>query len=86
MKFYYDYEICKKCGGKCCKALPGAYLPKDIKNIFGTVENAIKSGIVSIGWWEEKVRKHYMRPKTTESDELYDNTHIGQYIHLKENE
>uniref|UniRef100_A0A6M3LEY7 Putative zinc-or iron-chelating protein n=1 Tax=viral metagenome TaxID=1070528 RepID=A0A6M3LEY7_9ZZZZ len=85
MEFHYDYEICKKCGGECCKKMPGAYTPKDIENIFGSVENAVKSGKVAIDWWEGKTPKYFMRPKTIKSNELYDPSWGGECTHLKEN-
>jgi len=56
--FYYNYDICKKCGGNCCKALPGFALPKDIiknfpdKNLKNSVIKALKSKEWSIDWYE----------------------------------
>lgn len=85
MEFHYDYKICKKCGGKCCKSLPGAYFPDDIKKIFGSVEEAITSGSVAIDWLEADEPGYYLRPKTILTDSLYDGSWGGACIHLKEN-
>lgn len=30
-----NFEICKACGGYCCKHVPGIYHPKDIERIYG---------------------------------------------------
>jgi Fe-S-cluster containining protein len=46
-------ELCKKCGGKCCKDMSGMYAPSDFKEV--TIESMIKSlntGIYSLDWWE----------------------------------
>lgn len=29
MEGYQNSELCKECGGKCCKLFPGAYFPGD---------------------------------------------------------
>lgn len=84
MKYHYNYELCRKCGGICCSKLAGAYLPKDIIKIFGSVEGAIKSDKVAIDWLEGRKNSYYMRPKTIHSDELYDPSWGGKCIHLKD--
>ncbi len=33
MEKYIDYEMCKKCGGVCCKQNGCVYLPKDFKSL-----------------------------------------------------
>lgn len=46
-------EICRKCGGQCCKAMGCHISPFDLKEI--TVESIInlidESGCISIDWW-----------------------------------
>lgn len=46
-------ELCKKCGGSCCKFMPGANFPEDF-NLPSKekLEIALKSGLYTIDWWE----------------------------------
>lgn len=84
MKEYLPTELCKNCGGKCCKKIPAPYLPSDIRRIFGDIEKAVKSGMVAIDWWEGDNPLYFMRPKTIKTDDLYDPSWGGQCIHLTE--
>ena len=45
-----NYEMCKKCGGRCCKSSPCQYLPIDFDSIEG-IEDEIESNhaIIDIG-------------------------------------
>lgn len=72
MKKNENLEVCKKCGGLCCKNMPGTYSPDDL---FGTkqiesqdIEKLImESDYLSIDRWEadEEYNKvlYYIRPK-----------------------
>lgn len=91
MSFYYDYEICKVCQGKCCKALPGSYTPEDITRLYpaSTLEEsvmlAINSGIISIDWWEAYKPLPFLRPQTKNNIHgIYDPSFGGHCIHLAE--
>ena len=33
MKKYTNYEMCKQCGGKCCKQNGWIYMPKDFSSM-----------------------------------------------------
>jgi len=66
---YDKPNICKECGGKCCKALPGANFPSD----FGlpdttALESALMRGLYTIDCWEGD-------PRTEEHDEQIDHAY-----------
>jgi hypothetical protein len=85
-KYYYNFKLCKECNGACCKRMPGVYHPKDIKKIFGNLDNAIKSSIVAIDWWEGDKPLYYLRPKTKSAiNKLYDGSWGGECIHYTVN-
>lgn len=54
-------EICKKCGGACCKRYPGATIPsqwgKDDKEILENLTKAFKSKKWAIDWCENDPRR-----------------------------
>lgn len=60
MTGFVNAAICAKCGGQCCKQLPGACHPSD----FGVpgadgeqrLRAALASGKYAIDWWEGDVR------------------------------
>lgn len=46
---YINYEMCKKCGGICCKQTGCVYLPKDFKKLeFNYLINLLNEGNISI--------------------------------------
>ncbi len=53
-----DYDICSKCGGECCRHLPGPMFPQDFdkdlnrNKIKNNLLKAINSGLYSIDYWE----------------------------------
>ena len=48
-----DLEICKECGGICCKRMGCHYSPKDFKDLsFDGLKKEIEKGNISIDWWE----------------------------------
>lgn len=57
-------DLCRECGGKCCKRYGCEWSIDDFRREFGEVtkENlisAIKTGIVTIDWWEGDYRRDY---------------------------
>lgn len=70
-KKYFDYDVCKKCQGACCKAMAGAYIPSDFKEEITEkfLLSLFDSGKYSIDWWESDVmkkgreRSYYIRPR-----------------------
>ena len=72
-------EICKKCGGACCKRYPGATIPsqwgKNDKEILENLIEAFKSKKWAIDWYENDPRRgkdemgefYFVRP----ADKLY---------------
>ena len=69
-------DICAPCGGRCCKALPGAAMPEDFGADDAAIRAAMKERLVtgewSIDWWEgdprpdtyEADRGYFLRPAT----------------------
>lgn len=50
MKVVEDKRICSRCGGKCCKTLPGIVAPSDIE--LSKITEMLQSGEYCIDWWE----------------------------------
>ena len=82
MNDYLPNKQCAICKGECCKNLPAPYTPNDIIRIFGSVENAVKSGEVAIDWWEASPPLYFMRPKIKGVEKLYHPAWRGECIHL----
>lgn len=71
-------ELCSRCGGKCCKNLPGTYSPQDLFGNEVITKESIKnlvmeSDYISIDRWEadDEYDKelYYLRPKIVKSSE-----------------
>ena len=71
MKEYLEPEICSKCGGFCCKTLPGGYLPTDFVgplDLKESVRQALVDKLAVIDYWEgdptggDRNRAYYLRP------------------------
>lgn len=67
-----NLEVCKKCGGNCCKNMPGAYSPEDLFKGEEITKESIKrlimeSDNLSIDRWEADEEYgeelYYIRPK-----------------------
>lgn len=49
MEKYIDYEMCKKCGGVCCKQNGCVYAPSDFESMkYSYLKNIINQGKISI--------------------------------------
>lgn len=82
---------CSKCGGQCCKRIPGNCVPEDIRRLFPaetlreSVIKALKTGKFSIDWWEADKPLYYIRPSTvTGAGKVYDGSWGGQCVFLSE--
>ena len=76
-------EICKKCGGECCKTCPGATIPsqwgKSDKEILENLIEAFKSKKWAIDWYEGDPRRgkdgrgefYFVRPADKEYGEEF---------------
>lgn len=80
---------CSKCGGQCCKRIPGNCVPEDIRRLFPaetlreSVIKALKTGKFSIDWWEADKPLYYIRPSTvTGAGKVYDGSWGGQCVFL----
>lgn len=45
-------EICSKCGGACCQALPGINSPQDFNCSEKEILEALKSGKYALDYWD----------------------------------
>jgi hypothetical protein len=45
-----DLATCRACGGKCCKTLPGAYLPDQLTQ--DELRHGLQSGTLVLAWWD----------------------------------
>ena len=45
-----DLETCRRCGGQCCKTLPGAYLPGQLGE--EALRDGLASGALVLAWWD----------------------------------
>lgn len=45
-----DRATCAGCGGKCCKTLPGAYLPDQLTA--AQLKSGLASGNLVLAWWD----------------------------------
>ncbi|MBP3917306.1 hypothetical protein [Clostridium sp.] len=53
MNKYEDLELCKKCGGGCCKRMGCHFSPDDFAEItYESLKSKIDEGNISIDWWE----------------------------------
>ncbi len=65
-----NVNLCKECGGECCKQIGGHYSPKDFEQItVKSLKEHIDKGYTSIDWWEGDVkdgpleRTYYLRAR-----------------------
>ena len=45
-----DRKVCGDCGGKCCKTLPGAYLPGQLSD--ERLAAGLADGTLVLAWWD----------------------------------
>ncbi len=45
-----DLATCRGCGGKCCKTLPGAYLPNQLSDV--ELASGLAAGRLVLAWWD----------------------------------
>ena len=46
-------QLCKECGGRCCKRMGCHYSPDDFEEItYESLKKEIEKGFISIDWWE----------------------------------
>lgn len=77
-------ELCKQCGGRCCQSCGCIFHPSQFKEITeNSLLEILKTGIISIDWWEGDPRKidpnfegtpvkhgYFLRMRNIESDIL----------------
>ena len=89
---YENKELCKKCGGECCKTMGCHLSPEDIKEkiTFEALEKMIETGIYSIDWWEgyetpdgQEVNGYFLRMRNVHSN-IVDPSWGGRCIMLAE--
>ena len=89
-KNYLNVELCKACGGKCCKHMPGIAYPVDFKKpLLQSLIRAFKSGMWAIDWYEgdptrddKLTQVYYIRPRIKGIKELFDPSWGGECVFL----
>ncbi|NMA66249.1 MAG: hypothetical protein GX957_08430 [Clostridiaceae bacterium] len=63
-------ELCKACGGKCCKTMGGHYSPDDFVDLsLSSLIYEIEKGYISIDWWvgdvmgDDRENTYYLRTR-----------------------
>lgn len=87
---YINVELCKKCGGKCCKFYPGIAIPSDFGNtkeeILNNLTEAFKSGLWTIDWLNRKNEEYFVRPAIKGKEFLiFDHSISGECVFLNTN-
>lgn len=89
---YENKELCKECGGMCCKSLPGACFPDDFNSSNDLIRKAIESGKYTIDCWEGdpgdgiEQTAFYVRPATVGKEgQTYDYSWGGCCVFLGDN-
>jgi len=89
-EMYLNNDMCRKCGGGCCRTYPGCCMPQDFKDEAAVLE-AIRSGRYCIDWWEQGIpgnfdseRAYLLRPsiKGCEGQLLHRQLQIGECTFL----
>jgi len=73
---YLNTNICKQCGGSCCKFMGCHFSPEDFQELsFESLKNEINKGHISIDWWEGDPRPdgdlhevYYLRMRNRQCD------------------
>jgi len=71
-------SVCSKCGGACCKRVPGIYAPEQLgapnkKTLAARLYSMLLSGVAQVDWWEGDPRSESekaMTPKNTARKEV----------------
>lgn len=82
---YCDYDICKKCGGSCCKSMGCHISPDDLIEVsYDAIVALLESGCVSIDRWEASEPIYYLRMRNSKGKE-YDLSWGGICVLVEEN-
>jgi Fe-S-cluster containining protein len=83
-------EVCKVCGGKCCKTYPGPATPEDFgapdieklrKNLF----KALSSGRWTVDWVKQEEGLYFVRPTVKGFEgSVFDHRYTGECTFLTE--
>jgi len=83
-----NLDVCKQCGGKCCKSYPGPATPEDFgapnkQRMYDELYNALKSGKWTVDWIDQEQELYFVRPaiKGFESS-TFDHRYIGECTFL----
>ncbi len=83
-----NLDICKQCGGKCCKSYPGPATPDDFgapdrQRMYDELYSALKSGKWTVDWIDQEKEHYFIRPvvKGFESS-IFDHRYTGECTFL----
>lgn len=70
---YENYEICKQCGGLCCRSGGCCISPDQFKEFNKeNLKALLFTGMVVIDWWDGNPLNHFENPPTKDEQELID--------------
>lgn len=86
MSKYFNYSVCKSCGGMCCKKIAGIYIPEDFsfKITTGSILMLLVLGKFAVDWWEGDLTgnnsgvSYYIRPRHKKQAAVY-GSHSGHH-------
>ncbi len=76
-------RLCAKCGGACCKRMPGLFIPADFglsENVEGFKKRFMKERL-AVDWWEGDIR--YRDFRTASFTESQGNEVLGQTYYVR---
>ena len=83
-----NLDICKQCGGKCCKSYPGPATPDDFgapdrQHMYDELYTSLKSGRWTVDWIDQEQEHYFVRPvvKGFESS-VFDHRYMGECTFL----
>jgi len=76
-----NQEICKLCGGQCCKTISGTYIPDDFESVtIETMMHLLHENKTSIDWWEGDLRENVSEEDEVDQTYFLRPRHVGAHI------
>lgn len=80
-------DVCRKCGGICCKRMGCEIYPQDVKHWFGTdiitfemIVKMLDSEYIQLDWWEGDIRDEFGYPDSVVDADYRDRSF---YLHMR---
>ena len=87
MDGFENRNLCRACGGICCKNLPGIVYPEDVRQpMFDNLLIMLTSGNYAIDWWEDDPESmHFLRPAIKGDARICSPSWVGECVFLSTN-